>query len=114
MSQWRGVACGGILVEVGDMDVTVAGQTAVTAPPVRAVSKGGSDEDLYVRGEHPFWLPDTAEWKNVDDLGVGDTLLDFGGHRLHVSAKVALSEKRETYNIDLPALVHALPPLPAK
>ena len=99
MSQWRGVACGGILVEVGDMDVTVAGQTAVTAPPVRAVSKGGSDEDLYVTGEHPFWLPDTAEWKNVDDLGVGDTLLDFGGHRLHVSAKLALSEKRETYNI---------------
>ena len=64
-----------------------------------AVSKGGSDEDLYVTGEHPFWLPDTAEWKNVDDLGVGDTLLDFGGHRLHVSAKLALSEKRETYNI---------------
>ena len=64
-----------------------------------AVSKGGSDEDLYVTGEHPFWLPDTAEWKNVDDLGVGDTLLDFGRHRLHVSAKLALSEKRETYNI---------------
>ncbi len=36
MSHWRGVACGGILVQDGNMDVTVFRQNVVTTPPVRA------------------------------------------------------------------------------
>ena len=63
------------------------------------VAKEGINEDFYVTGEHPFWLADKAEWRNVDDLRVGDTLLDYGSHRLHVSAKLALNEKRQTYNL---------------
>ena len=65
------------------------------------VSKGGAEEDFYVTGEHPFWIADKAEWRSVDELSVGDTLADFGGHRLRVSAKVAVSEKQQTYNISV-------------
>jgi hypothetical protein len=65
------------------------------------VSKGGAEEDFYVTGEHPFWIADKAEWRSVDELSVGDALADFGGHRLRVSAKVAVSEKQQTYNISV-------------
>ena len=64
-----------------------------------SVSKDGTVEDFYVTGEHPFWIADKAAWKTVDELAVGDTLADFGGHRLRVSAKAELSEKQQTYNI---------------
>ena len=65
------------------------------------VSKDGAEEDFYVSGEHPFWIADKAEWKSVDELSVGDALADFGGQRLRVSAKAAVSEKQQTYNISV-------------
>ena len=65
------------------------------------VSKDGAEENFYVTGEHPFWIADKAEWRSVDELSVGDALADFGGHRLRVSAKAAVSEKQQTYNISV-------------
>ena len=65
------------------------------------VSKDGAEEDFYVTGEHPFWIADKAEWRSVDELSVGDTLADFGGHSLRVSAKAPVSEKQQTYNISV-------------
>jgi hypothetical protein len=62
------------------------------------LGKDGAADDFYVTGEHPFWVVDKAAWKTVDELSVGDTLTDFGGHLLRVSAKMALSEKQQTYN----------------
>ncbi len=64
-----------------------------------SLGKDGAAEDFYVTGEHPFWVVDKAAWKTVGELGVGDTLVDFGGHRLQVSAKTELREKQQTYNI---------------
>ena len=63
------------------------------------VRKDAAAEDFYVTGEHPFWLPGEATWRTADELRVGDELLNYSGQRLQVSAKLPLSEKRQTYNL---------------
>ncbi len=83
---------------------------AVTDTFVRPISEiktfyklkiGSSEksEDLFVTGEHPFWVTDLEEWVTVDDLQVGALLTNHQGEELTVQAKVLETELQQTFNI---------------
>jgi hypothetical protein len=63
------------------------------------VGVGSQNEDLFVTGEHPFWVTDKQEWITVDEIQVGARLTNHQGEELSVQAKVLQTELQQTYNI---------------
>jgi hypothetical protein len=58
-----------------------------------------SSEELFVTGEHPFWVTDRQEWVTVDDIEVGAKLTNHQGEELSIQGKALQSELQQTYNI---------------
>ena len=63
------------------------------------VSNGLKSEVLRVTGEHPFWVKDEKQWVEVNDLKVGDTLIDHDGKAIDLIAKETIPEFEQTYNL---------------
>ena len=92
-------------VETGDIskqqvtDVHVRPITDIKTFYRLGVVAGEVSEDLYVTGEHPFWVPSQSEWVTVDELVVGTELTNHSGDTVRIVAKELQSELQQTYNI---------------
>ena len=56
-------------------------------------------EDLFVTGEHPFWVPSQNAWVTVDDLALATELVTYKGATVFVLDKVLQKQAQQTYNI---------------
>ena len=93
-----------------NVETGAIGTNVVTDTHIRPISEiktfykltiGSRDksEELFVTGEHPFWVTDEQKWVTVDDIEIGAKLTNHQGHALTVQAKIRQTELQQTYNI---------------
>lgn len=64
-----------------------------------SLMQGSLHEDIYVTGEHPFWVPEENSWVTVDNLAVGVKLTSHSGKVVQLVGKQRETELQQTYNI---------------
>ncbi|MFV2013760.1 Hint domain-containing protein, partial [Micromonospora sp. LOL_027] len=97
-------------VEVGDYVLATDPETGETAAkPVEAVIASGGEKELVeltvvaepddlavitATDNHPFWLPELAEWVNAVDLEAGQLLQTASGTWMQITAVKRWNETR--------------------